>query len=143
MGDFDERSLMTPGKSEGSIKMFSRLSFFLMRRGLSAWIGLFLLTAPLSGQADLNLNGAIDTRVHSSPDSEERSIDADDLARIAKEKGMRGLVLKNHWESTAALAYMVRKQVPGIEIFGGIVLNKSVGGINLEAVKSMTRMKGG
>jgi hypothetical protein len=140
---FDKRSPMTPGKSEGNIKMFSRLSFFLMRRGLSAWIGLFLLTAPLSGQADLNLNGAIDTRVHSSPDSEERSIDADDLARIAKEKGMRGLVLKNHWESTAALAYMVRKQVPGIEIFGGIVLNKSVGGINLEAVKSMTRMKGG
>ena len=31
---------------------------------------------------------------------------------------MRGLVLKNHYESTAALAYVVRKEVPGIEIFG-------------------------
>ena len=56
---------------------------------------------------------------------------------------MRGLVLKNHWESTAALAYMVRKEVPGIEIFGGITMDLAVGGINIEAVKRMTMMKGG
>ena len=56
---------------------------------------------------------------------------------------MRGLVLKNHFESTAALAYMVRKEVPGMEIFGGIALNRAVGGINLEAVKRMTMMKSG
>jgi hypothetical protein len=107
------------------------------------WICLFLLVVPAYGQSEINLKGAIDTRVHSSPDGVERSIDADDLARLAKEQGMRGLVLKNHWESTAALAYMVRKRVPGIEIFGGIALNTSVGGINLEAVKRMTIMKGG
>jgi hypothetical protein len=91
----------------------------------------------------LNLKGAIDFHVHSSPDSVPRSIDADDLARLAKESGMRGLVLKNHWESTAALAYMVRKEVPGIEIFGGITMDLSNGGINLEAVKRMIMMKGG
>jgi Family of unknown function (DUF6282) len=108
-----------------------------------ACICLFILSSPVHGQSDLNLEGAIDTRVHSGPDSVARSIDADDLARLAKEKGMRGLVLKNHWESTAALAYMVRKEVPGIEVFGGIVLDKSVGGINLEAVKRMAMMKGG
>src|SRR6202142_4183936 len=109
------------------------------------WSGilLFLLAMPAYGQSELSLKGAIDTRVHSGPDSVPRSIDADDLARLAKEKGMRGLVLKNHWESTAALAYMVRKEVPGIEVFGGIVLDKSVGGINLEAVKRMAMMKGG
>jgi hypothetical protein len=38
---------------------------------------------------------------------------------------------------------MVRKQVPGIEIFGGITMDLSNGGINLEAVKRMTMMKGG
>jgi hypothetical protein len=91
----------------------------------------------------LNLKGAIDFHVHSSPDSVPRSIDADDLARLAKESGMRGLVLKNHWESTAALAYMVRKEVPGIEIFGGITMDLSNGGVNLEAVKRMIMMKGG
>jgi len=123
--------------------MISQLRCILIKQLRSVWIWLFLLVLPAYGQSDLNLKGAIDTRVHSSPDGVERSIDADDLARLAKETGMRGLVLKNHWESTAALAYMVRKEVPGIEIFGGIALNTSVGGINLEAVKRMTMMKGG
>jgi hypothetical protein len=56
---------------------------------------------------------------------------------------MRGLVLKNHYESTAALAYVVREEVPGIEIFGGIDLNLTVGGINPAAVERMMLMKGG
>ncbi|MGD0964726.1 MAG: DUF6282 family protein [Candidatus Acidiferrales bacterium] len=112
----------------------------------SRWVVvcLFLILAvPAHGQSDLNLKGAIDFHVHSSPDSVPRSIDADDLARLAEKNGMRGLVLKNHWESTAALAYMVRKEVPGIEIFGGITMDLSNGGINLEAVKRMAMMKGG
>ena len=89
------------------------------------------------------LPGVIDIHVHSAPDSVPRSIDAIDLARLAKARGMRGLVLKNHYESTAALAYIVRKEVPGIEIFGGIDLNRSVGGVNPAAVERMVLMKGG
>jgi len=38
---------------------------------------------------------------------------------MAKSRGMRGMVLKNHYEPTASLAYVVRKEVPGIEVFGG------------------------
>jgi len=56
---------------------------------------------------------------------------------------MRGLVLKNHYEPTASLAYVVRKEVPGIEIFGGIDLNRSVGGINPAAIERMVLVKGG
>ena len=89
------------------------------------------------------LAGVIDFHAHCDPDSMPRSIDAIDLARLAKQRGMRGLVLKNHYESTAALAYVVRKEVPGIEIFGGIDLNRTVGGINPAAVERMTMMKGG
>jgi hypothetical protein len=89
------------------------------------------------------LNGVIDIHAHSAPDSIARSIDAIDLARLAKQRGMRGMVLKNHYESTAALAYVVRKEVPGIEIFGGIDLNRSVGGVNAAAVERMVMMKGG
>jgi hypothetical protein len=89
------------------------------------------------------LVGVIDFHVHSDPDSVGRSIDAIDLAKLAKSRGMRGLVLKNHWESTASLAYVVRKEVPGIEIFGGIVLNLAVGGLNPVAVERMTMVKGG
>jgi hypothetical protein len=87
--------------------------------------------------------GAIDIHAHTAPDSRNRSIDAIDLARLAKERGMRGLVLKNHYESTAAQAFLARKIVPGIEIFGGIDLNRTVGGINPAAIEHMVQMTGG
>jgi hypothetical protein len=104
-------------------------------------IGPLLVAVPARAQADLT--GVIDIHAHSDPDSMPRSIDAIDLAKLAKQRGMRGLVLKNHYESTAALAYIVRKEVPGIEIFGGIDLNRSVGGINAAAIERMVLMKGG
>src|SRR5262249_37068515 len=44
---------------------------------------------------------------------------------------------------TASLAYIVRKEVPGIELFGGISLDLTVGGVNPVAVEHMTRVKGG
>jgi hypothetical protein len=89
------------------------------------------------------LTGVIDIHVHSGPDSVPRSIDAIDIAKLAKSRGMRALVLKNHYEPTASLAYVVRKEVPGIEIFGGIDLNRTVGGVNPSAVEHMTRVQGG
>jgi hypothetical protein len=102
-----------------------------------------LFATPVSAQNTVSLNGAIDIHIHQDPDSAPRAIDADDVARQAKAAGMRAVVLKNHWEDTASLAYMVRKMVPGIEVFGGITQDLAVGGINIEAVKHMADMKGG
>jgi hypothetical protein len=100
--------------------------------------------AALSCAAQENpLAGAIDIHVHSAPDSVPRSIDAIDLAKMAKARGMRALVLKNHYEPTASLAYVVRKVVPGIEVFGGIDLNLTVGGMNPSAVEHMADITGG
>jgi hypothetical protein len=107
----------------------------------AALISCLFLAAPLVAQP--RLDGVIDIHVHADPDSQPRSIDAIDLARLAKSRGMRGLVLKNHYEPTASLAWLVRKEVPGIEIFGGIDLNLTVGGINPAAVERMVLMKGG
>ena len=89
------------------------------------------------------LNGVIDIHVHCDPDDSPRSIDAIDIAKLARDREMRGLVLKNHYEPTESIAFLVRKVVPGIEIFGGIDLNRTVGGINPAAVEHMTRVKGG
>ena len=94
-------------------------------------------------QAPSALSGVIDIHAHTDPDSRPRSIDALDLAKMAKARGMRGLVLKNHFESTAAQAYLVGKEVPGLAVFGGIDLNLTVGGINPAAVEHMVQMKNG
>src|SRR6185312_12782794 len=105
---------------------------------------LLMCATPALAQSDtISLKGAIDIHVHQDPDSAPRAIDADDVARQAKAAGMRAVVLKNHWEDTASLAYMVRKMVPGIEVYGGITQDLAVGGINIEAVKHMADMKGG
>jgi hypothetical protein len=104
---------------------------------------LALGTAMTSLAHENPLAGVIDIHVHCAPDSTARSIDAIDLARLAKSRGMRGLVLKNHYEPTASLAYVVRKEVPGIEVFGGVDLNLSVGGMNPSAVEHMAATTGG
>src|SRR5215468_9498916 len=96
----------------------------------------------LSARAQ-TLTGAIDMHAHSDPDGTARSIDAIDLAKLAKSRGMRAIVLKNHYEPTASLAYIVRKEVPGIDVFGGISLDLTVGGVNPAAVDWMTKVKGG
>jgi hypothetical protein len=102
------------------------------------------LAAPALFAATLHaqLSGVIDIHVHADPDSVPRSIDAIDLARLAKERGMRGMVLKSHYEPTASLAYVVSKVVPGIALFGGIDLNRSVGGVNPAAIERMVLVKG-
>jgi hypothetical protein len=99
-----------------------------------------ILFSPAAGQ---DLRAVIDLHIHAHPDSMPRSIDAVELARIADSLGIQAIVLKSHYEPTASLAWVVQKIVPGISVFGGIALNRTVGGINPEAVERMTRMKGG
>jgi len=89
------------------------------------------------------LAGAIDIHVHTEPDSRPRSVDGIEAAQQAKARGMRALVLKNHYEYTSGLAYIVGKQVPGIEVFGGVDLNLTVGGMNPAAVEYMAATTGG
>jgi len=89
------------------------------------------------------LQGTIDIHVHAAPDNVPRSIDGLDVAKLARTRGMRGIVLKNHYEPTATLAFFARKEAPGLEAFGGIDLNLTVGGMNPAAVEHMTQMTGG
>ena len=97
-------------------------------------------TAP---NAARDLRGAIDIHVHADPDNVARSLDGLEAARFAKERGMRAIVLKNHFDPTAGLALLARKAVPGIEVFGGVDLNLPVGGMNAHAVEHMAGVNGG
>ena len=86
--------------------------------------------------------GVIDMHVHPAPDVFGRALTDTELATVARRKGMRGIVLKNHVVTTADRAQLAMDAVPGIEVWGGIVLNNSNGGINPHAVEWMHRMSG-
>jgi hypothetical protein len=90
-----------------------------------------------------DLRGAIDIHVHANPDSVPRSIDGIEVSKLAAQRGMRAIVLKNHYDPTSGLAYLARKEAPGLEIFGGVDLNLTVGGMNPIAVDYMAKMNGG
>lgn len=100
-----------------------------------------LLLGP--GPAAAQLEGVIDLHVHCAPDSGPRSIDALEVARLARRYSMRALLFKNHYSETASMAYLVGQAVPGPAYFGGIVLNRAVGGINPAAVEHMAAKTGG
>ncbi|MCS5694716.1 DUF6282 family protein [Desulfofundulus thermocisternus] len=86
--------------------------------------------------------GGIDLHTHSYPSIYARSLDDFELAREVKDAGMRGVVLKAHECSTVGRAFLVEKNIPEIKVFGGVVLNWFVGGLNLQAVEACLRMGG-
>ena len=82
------------------------------------------------------LRGSYDLHVHAAPDgSQERRMDALEVARCAYEAEMGGFVLKSHEYNTAPLTYALNQMYPGLRVFGAITLNRSVGGVNPDAVQ--------
>jgi hypothetical protein len=106
---------------------------------------------PLAGPAARALmRDAIDIHTHLDPDSfgphsnqAARALDVVDMARRARTAGMRGFVIKQHYDQTAQLAYLARKAVPDVEVFGMLCSNRTVGGLNPAAVHHFAEIKGG
>ena len=94
-------------------------------------------------EAEISLDGVVDLHFHTGPDSRPRSVDDIEASRLAAAAGMRAILLKNHFTMTADRAAIAMGQVEGLEIFGGLVLNRAVGGINPEAVRQMATFSGG
>ncbi|MEK7831517.1 MAG: DUF6282 family protein [Acidobacteriota bacterium] len=93
------------------------------------------ISTPISDAAWQAIQGAYDLQVHVAPDVIERRIDDLDLAKEFLAHGLKGFVLKSHYIPTAERASVVTKAVPGIEAYGAITLNHSVGGLNPVAVE--------
>ena len=94
-------------------------------------------------EAEISLDGVVDLHFHTGPDSRPRSVGDIEASRLAAEAGMRAILLKNHFTMTADRAAIAMGQVDGLEIFGGLALNRAVGGINPEAVRQMATFSGG
>jgi hypothetical protein len=88
------------------------------------------------------LHGGIDLHTHSSPSFFDRLLDDVGLAEQARAAGMRAVLYKAHEQDTTGRAALVRRVVPGIEAFGGVVLNQVVGGLNPAAVDASIKLGG-
>jgi hypothetical protein len=112
-----------------------------MVRCLIMMLAISSLLQPSSAAAQIE--GAIDLHVHSAPDSVPRALTAIETAQMARRYGMRAVLYKSHRFETATLAYLVAQVVPEVEAYGGIALNRSVGGFNVAAIEQMAAMTGG
>jgi hypothetical protein len=113
-----------------------------------AWICAVSMAAQPAGPIDPVLRGAIDLHSHLDPDGygpggHGRALDVMEMGRLAQDAGMRGFVIKMHYDQTADDAYLVRRQFPNLEVFGGIGTNFATGGLNPAAIRQMADVKGG
>jgi predicted metal-dependent TIM-barrel fold hydrolase len=105
--------------------------------------GLLTSSPTFAQNEDIDLTGVIDMHVHAGPDSRPRAMNDWEAVQMAEAAGLRGVLLKNHFTMTADRAELAAQLVENLVVFGGIALNRSVGGINPEAVRQMAAFSGG
>lgn len=91
------------------------------------------------------LAGAVDLHVHPGPSPFPRRVDAGKAATAAATAGMAAVVLKSHHHCTAFEVKTLEPYGLGeadVDVYGGIVLNSHVGGLNPNAVNLSLGMGG-
>ena len=96
-------------------------------------------------QADALLVGAVDLHQHPGPSPFPRRMSILDAARDADGAGFRAIVAKSHHHSMVTDILALRSA--GLadlstEVYGGVALNRTVGGLNPYAVELALRMGG-
>lgn len=86
-------------------------------------------------ETDKILHGAYDLHMHAAPSPFHRLMDDFELLQAADAAGMAGILLKSHYESTAARAALVNAHAhAAAKAYGAVVLNWPSGGLNPYAV---------
>ena len=88
------------------------------------------------------MSGAIDLHVHATFEGKPRRQTMWEIAQDAAQAGMRAVVFKSKDAITAGSAHLVNTLVKGVRVYGGVVLDYSVGGLNPLAVQSCLNMGG-
>ncbi|TJZ98953.1 DUF6282 family protein [Actinacidiphila oryziradicis] len=90
------------------------------------------------------LDGLVDMHVHSGPSPFPRRFDHVEAAEDGARINMRAMVAKSHHHNTQmdVLAMKGRLAHVKAQVFGGIALNSTVGGLNVHAVRMCLRMGG-
>ncbi len=85
------------------------------------------------------LCGAVDFHWHTGPSVISRKFDVVEALKLADQYQMAAIVAKDHQFSTAMVVPIVNKYFTkpgGCKVFSSIALNNSLGGLNLEALKT-------
>ena len=82
------------------------------------------------------LDGAIDLHLHTGPSRLPCRVDFLDAAREAEAAGMRAIVCKPFYFTTMDRAFIAEKSVDKLKVFGGIVLDYGMGGLNPTVVNN-------
>ena len=94
----------------------------------------------------ISLNGIIDMHVHTAPDVCQRTYNDLELTAAAVRAGARAIVIKGHHCSTVARAALCNAynrmafDSNSFVMYGGLVLNYEVGGLNPQAVQTALEM---
>ncbi|MET9809979.1 MULTISPECIES: DUF6282 family protein [Streptomyces] len=90
------------------------------------------------------LDGLVDMHVHSGPSPFPRRFDHVEAAEDGARVNMRAMVAKSHHHNTQMDVLAMRGRLEGVkaQVFGGIALNSTIGGLNIHAVRMSLRMGG-
>lgn len=93
-------------------------------------------------KVDNLLIGAVDLHVHSGPSTMARQLDHFEAVEQAAAAGMRGILFKDHHYSVAPFIPIMDRTLGhlNVEMFGGLVLNNTTGGLNPFVVDAQLKM---
>jgi len=88
----------------------------------------------------ISLKGMYDLHVHASPSIIRRKLTSFEVLKLASSEGMAGVLLLDHTHNTTMVAAVMNEMGYGTKIFGSILLNESVGGLNPFVVESAIQL---
>ena len=91
-------------------------------------------------EAMISLEGMYDLHVHASPSIARRKLTAIEALKLASSEGMSGFLLLDHTYNTVVVAQVLNELGYGTKVFGSILLNESVGGLNPSVVETAIQL---
>lgn len=84
------------------------------------------------------LEGAVDCHVHTCPHLNGRSVNIFESVRNAAAAGMRAIGLMDNFQNSSGYAALAAAELGhlGIEIFGGLIMQPTAGGVTYEAARN-------
>ena len=91
-------------------------------------------------EATIPLRGMYDLHVHVGPSIAPRKLTALEALKLANREGMAGVILLDHTYNTTSVAQVLNEMGYETKVFGSILLNESVGGLDPSIVEAAVRL---